>query len=168
MGKGHPGGFTLLELAVVMSLMGVVGLSFAHLYVNSHRYLAQGVLASAAQGEASYAVEHIKRYLLQAVNVTRPLPGATSSELDFRVRWNAMSDPPAGILAQYRVQNRILEFRQAPGNWTPVARNITGITFTRVSLVRLKINITAQTMNYPGGDAQTSQLVAEVGLRGMS
>ena len=62
--------FTLVELVVALSLVGVVALSFAYLYVASQRFLVQSLNASNAQGEASFVVEHIKRNMLPATAIT--------------------------------------------------------------------------------------------------
>ena len=49
-------GFTLLELAAALSLIGVVGLSFAHLYLTSQQQLTQAVLIESTQAEAAIAL----------------------------------------------------------------------------------------------------------------
>ena len=160
-------GLTLLELAVAMSLMGVVGLSFAYLYVNSQRYLTQSVLASAAQGEASYAMEHIKRQLLDAVDVTWPAERDTVArpQLNFRIR-RTMADPAVGVPAVYSMAGTTLQYSIDGGPATPIASNLSVMTFKRNSRVQLGVDITAR-QRTAGGDARETSLHADVGVRGI-
>ena len=82
--KGRPrGGFTLLEAVVVISLLSIVGLSFAYLLTTSQRFLIQSTDAAANQSDAAFALEHIKRHLMVATGITTPATGAGGNILEF-------------------------------------------------------------------------------------
>ena len=169
MGTGGRRGFTLLEVMVAMGLVGVVGLSFAHLYVNSQRYLTQSILVSETQGEASFAMEHIKRQLLNAVALAVPPEGAPppqTTTLNFTVQRRIVI-PPENINAQYQLNGTTLMYFEAGGGFIPIARNITAITFTRNSRTQLGVVIIARRQTAPGGDVGQTRLEAVINLRGM-
>ena len=71
-------GFTLLESVVVLSLLGLVALSFAYLFSTSQRSLVQSTNFASSQTDASFALEHIKRHLTTATAITAGAEVATA------------------------------------------------------------------------------------------
>ncbi len=85
-------GFTLLEVLLAVSLVGLVGLSLMAVTGTSQRYLLQSMSITASQSEAAYALEHMRRHLQLANRIVpyddagNPLTGTplTFNRIAFR------------------------------------------------------------------------------------
>lgn len=159
-------GFTLMELLIAMTLIGVVALSFAFLYTAAQRFLIQSINASDAQGECSFAIEHIKRNVLLADEITFPAVGQNDTGLTFRI---PRLDQP-GEPANYWWNEDSRELMYVHGDVAPivlerVARGITAVDFSRPEEALVIVRITARTASV--GDARTFTLETTVSPRGM-
>lgn len=156
-------GMTLLELVVVLSLIGVVGLAFGFLYTSSQNFLIQSLDATSAQGEASFALEHIRKNLTLATAIATPAVGANGTTLTFT------STPTAGaaaVTSTYQLNNNgNLEFRgNAAGAFQVIARDIQvqdangnpTIIFNRIAVGSVEVTLTAQ--HQSGADTRQQQL----------
>ena len=186
--RRRQGAFTLLELLVVMSLLGLVAVGFGYLYANSQQFLAQSVAISATQGEASFALEHIKRQLLRVNWVLvfgtdriafryDPRPFATQTPQVDDDQWDgyrlngtilnlvrsiALTDDTNGD----GVANGGDDPADVPAGGEVIARNITAITFERNNTRRVTVNVTAE-QAAAGGGTQKTELTAVIGLKGI-
>ena len=102
-------GFTLLESIIVVSLLGLVGLSFAYLFSTSQWFMIQSMNATSSQNDAAFALEHIKRKLTVATAITTPATGSSGSTLEFT--WQEIV---AGVVtdrtSRYRITGSNLEY----------------------------------------------------------
>ena len=160
-------GFTLLEAIIVVTLLGVVGLSFAFLSSMSQRLMIQGMDSSTSQGDAAFALEHIKRNLTAATSVGVPAEGASGPALEFD--WQpTVAD--AVRTSRYEVASGELrfipDFGNSPGAFEVVSRGITNILFDRALAGTVSINVTARKTT--GGDSRDMRLQTNVSPRGLS
>ena len=171
------GGFTLMEAMIVVTLLGIVGLSFAALMVMSQRFMSQSVSFSNSQGDASFALEHIKRYVTLATAITVPAAGASGNQLTFRWR------PRAGQLereSDYTLNGTDLRVVVTTFNNNGTVNNVAapervarGIQsagfpniFTRDTAGRtITVNITARGTS--GGDTRDTRLQTTFSPRGL-
>ena len=166
--KRASAGLTLLELVVAVSLLGIVGLAFGVIYGNAQRYMVQSISFSATQGEVSFAVEHIRKQMLQTVEITAPAEGAAAAAQMTFQRLPTLG--AARITSQYQVTSGALRFYpdtvNAAGTFEVVARSVTAVTFTRASRSNVTVDITTQrtTGNTP---AQQTNLVVTLNARGV-
>ena len=165
--KGRPrGGFTLLEAVVVISLLSIVGLSFAYLLTTSQRFLIQSTDAAANQSDAAFALEHIKRHLMVATGITTPATGAGGNILEFT--WQEIV---AGVAtdrtSKYQLNGSDLEYiaDTTVGTAETIARGIQTITFDRAVAGTVAVDITAQRTS--GADAQKMRLQTSISPRGI-
>ncbi len=165
-------GITLLELVIVTSLIGLVGLSFAFLYSSSQRFLIQSANFTSSQGEASFGLEHIKRRLLQAIAMAVPAAGETRTLTNGGVTVQFTWLPnraalPLGLDCQYRLSGDNLQFqRGAGGTWEPIARGIESVTFTRTAQSVISVEI-AVTRNAGRDIERRTRLQTVVSPRGL-
>ncbi len=178
--RGHLTGFTLLEAIIAVGLLGLVGVSFAYLFSMSHRLMIQSMNSSTSQGEAAFALEHIKRHLMVATAVATPVapvPPATSAsgpELTFRWRRSAgqlelQSDYTLDGINQLQVVITTYNADETVNNVAPaeiIARGIRAITFTRATSGMISVNVTARKTT--GGDSRDMSLQTSISPRGLS
>lgn len=156
-------GLTLIELVVVISLLGVVALSFAFLCSSSQRFLVQSMNATSTQGEASYALEHIRRFLFLATDIAVPAEGANGAVLQFTWQPTAAG---AAVTSDYRLTGTNLEYRQtAGGAYEVIARGIDAINFNRPARSSVEITLTARRTS--AQDTRRIQLRTTVNPRGI-
>ncbi len=163
-------GFTLLEVVVGVALLGLVALGFAFLATNAQRYLIQSMGASASQGEATIALEHIKRHLTVATAVAQPPvgdpPANQTAFLEFT--WQ----PRAGQAARtsrYELNNNNLRFIPDvadAGAFENIARGIQALTFTRNNAGRVTVDATAE-QAAADGEIRRMQLQTVISPRGI-
>ena len=67
-------GFTLIELLIAAAIMGVIGLTMWQVYLNTIYFTRTGFSKMDLSSEAALAMEHIKYYLTQAMDVHRAAP----------------------------------------------------------------------------------------------
>lgn len=161
-----------MELTIVIALLGVVGLSFGFLYSSSQRFLVQSINASSSQGEASFALEHIRKNLLLANAVASPAVGNTinlqaGDILQFT--WIPRANQ-AALNSRYRINAGNLEFDRdnpATEDWEvpPVARGIIAVTIVRTA--QASFDITLQAQRVRGNDTRQIQLQTVVNPRGL-
>lgn len=162
-------GFTLAELVIAISLLGIVGVSFAYLYTAAQRYMIQSVNFTATQTEASFALEHMKRYLTLASAIVQPPegnpPANQSAQLEFTWRQTIAG---ADQTSRYELQGNELRFipnvAQA-GAFETVARSVEQVQFTRVSPGMVRLDVTSSQNS--GGDARQTRLQTIVSPRGL-
>ena len=63
-------GLTLLEVLLATVLVGLVGIAFAGLFATAQRYYIQTMNIASAQSEGSFALEHMRRKLIVATQLT--------------------------------------------------------------------------------------------------
>ena len=167
---GRRSGFTLLEVTVTALLLGMVGLSFAYLYMAAQRFTIQSLHFTGTQNESSFALEHIKRNLLLATAIAQPpnvaAPGNTTTSLQFT--WQRNFTAPVQTSCYTLPPNTTdLLFYETCGAGTPdvVARNILSATFTRANVSQ--VDIVVQSQQASGGDTQTTRLQTSVSPRGV-
>ena len=159
-------GLTLIELIVVISLLGVVALSFAFLFSSSQRFLAQSMNATSAQGEASFALEHIRRFLFLATDIAVPAEGANGAALQFTWQPTAVGGVTTTVTSDYRLTGTNLEFQQtAGGGYDVIARGIDAINFNRTARASVEITLTARRTS--AQDTRRTQLRTTVNPRGL-
>lgn len=165
-------GFTLLESVIVMSLLGVVGLSFAYLFTTAQRFMIQSLNATSSQGDAAFALEHIKRYLTTATAVARPTVGENPPPSILEFTWQPTS-LVAARTSRYElgpVVNGVADLRFVPdtgnaGVFEVVSQGITNITFNRATAGTIFVDVTAQRTS--GGDTRRMRLQTNVSPRGL-
>ena len=159
-------GFTLLESVIVMSLLGVVGLSFAYLFTTAQRFMIQSMNFTSSQGDAAFALEHIKRYLMTATAVATPATGTAGPALQFT--WQPRTID-AVRTSRYELNvNGDLRFIPDTANagvFEVVSQGITAITFNRATAGTISIDVTAQRTS--GGDTRQMRLQTNVSPRGL-
>ncbi len=159
-------GLTLIELVVVISLLGVVALSFAFLFSSSQRFLAQSMNATSAQGEASYALEHIRRFLFLATDIAVPAEGANGAALQFTWQPTAVGGAVATVTSDYRLNGTRLEFRRTAGDpYELIAQGIDAINFNRTARASVEVTLTARRTS--AQDTRRTQLRTTVNPRGI-
>ncbi len=162
-------GFTLMELVLASVLIGLVGLGFAAISGTAQTYLSQSAGISNVQGEASYAMLHMKKYLSVANRVIQYNAGGNppqSTRLAFRYDHRGLSGTPLDISDDnwdyyaWDATNKTIVYRQGfvtsanPGSTDPadpgpdgatvVARNIQSLLFTLTNSIEVDIDLTAQ------------------------
>lgn len=164
-GSHHLTGFTLLEAVIVVTLLGLVGLSFGYLSSLAQRLMIQGMNSSASQGEAAFALEHIKRHLTPATSITTPPAGGQGAVLVFA--WQ-----PTAILAvrtsRYELNGTDLRFipnTASPGTFEVVSRGIQSINFNRAVSRTVSVNVTARKTTV--GDTRDMRLQTTIIPRGL-
>jgi prepilin-type N-terminal cleavage/methylation domain-containing protein len=158
-------GFTLLESVIVMSLLGVVGLSFVYLFTTAQRFMIQSLNATSSQGDAAFALEHIKRHLTTATAVALPVTGTTDTVLQFT--WQRTS-AVVQQTSRYVLNGTDLRFIPDTANdgaFEVVSQGITTITFNRAVAGTISIDVTAQRTS--GGDTRQMRLQTNVSPRGL-
>ena len=120
-------GFTLIELLMAITLVGMVVLSFGALQGIAHSFLFQSQGMAKAQGEASYAMLHIKRNLSKANRVIVWSPTMIGFRYDHRsiaVGTATPADPNDDEWDYYRLNGTTLEyFQYVPPPTIPPIRN---------------------------------------------
>lgn len=169
-GRLHERGFTLLEVVVGVTLLGLVALGFAFLSTNAQRYLIQSMGASASQGEATIALEHIKRHLTAATAVAQPPvanpPANQTAILEFT--WQPRADQ-AVRTSRYELNNNNLRFIPdvaSAGVFEVVARGVKNLTFTRNNAGRVTVDVMADQI-VPDGDVRQMYLQTVISPRGI-
>ena len=137
-------GITLVELVIAATLVGLVGLSFAFLYFMANEQMVQNINITSSQTEASYAIEHIRRHVVMATDITTPVVGdpdpSTTLIFDFQ---------PAGAAgaqqATYQLNGTDLEFDidVNPPAFLAIARHITVLNFNRTDRTAVEVTVTA-------------------------
>lgn len=148
-----------------MSLLGVVGLSFAYLFTTAQRFMIQSVNSTSSQGDAAFALEHIKRHLTTATAVALPVTGTQGAVLRFT--WQRTS-LVAETTSQYELNGTDLRFIPDTANagaFEVVSQGITVITFNRPTAGTISINVTAQRTS--GGDTRQMSLQTNISPRGL-
>ena len=154
-------GLTLLEVVLAAALLGIVGLAFVAIYPAAHRYLLQSMEFSTNQGEAGFAMEHIRRHLMKATAVTLPAVGISGGTVQFT--WiPALAASP--VTSSYQLNGQTVEYVEGAASPEPIARNVTGLTFTRPNNAQVVIQLQAQS----GGNAPATGLETTVTCRGVS
>lgn len=64
-------GVSLVEILITAVLIGFLGLSFAAIYITANRFLIQDSTIVLSQGDASFAVDHIRRQIMVANRVVK-------------------------------------------------------------------------------------------------
>lgn len=62
-------GFTLIEIMISSTLVGLVGLAFGTLYASVHANWVMTLNAVAAQNEITYCMEHVRQHINQATTI---------------------------------------------------------------------------------------------------
>ncbi|GEM_PF-2640836 len=173
-------GLTLMEILLATALVSLVGLSFAAIYGSSQHYMIQDIDSSLAQGDASYAMDHMKRHLERATTFNV----VTAIRIDFDWWPNGAGAP---VPSSYRLNGNLLEYRLDAGEdtngngildpgedtngngildaatpWEVLIQGVTALTFTRVNSFTVTIDMTVKE-----GKAQPVQLTANVVPVGM-
>lgn len=161
---GSRAGFSLMELVVGLSLMGLVALSFAFLYGASQRHLIQNMNFVASQGEAGFGLEHVKRHLMLATAVGTPSIGNTAGQLEFTWQPTIQS---AAITSRYTLVNGDLRFTRdvSAGGFEVVARDIDAVAFERPQKAGVVVDVTAR--RTAGGDVRQMNLRTTISPRGI-
>ena len=108
-GGNGPRGVSLLEILLVVILFGFLVISFTAIYLAANRYLIQDTAAGLAQGDAAFAVDHIKRKLIGANRLVQ----LADAEIVFRFEPNFPGTPADfsnDQWAGYRLNGNALEF----------------------------------------------------------
>ncbi len=158
-------GFTLLESVIVMSLLGVVGLSFAYLFTTAQRFMIQSLNATSSQGDAAFALEHIKRYLATATAVATPVTGAQGAVLQFTWRRTSLVAETTSRYVLNGTDLRFIPDTANAGAFEVVSQGITNINFNRATAGTISIDVTAQRTS--GGDTRQMRLQTNVSPRGL-
>ncbi len=138
-------GITLVELVVAASLIGLVGLSFAFLYFMANEQMVQNIDITTSQTEASFAVEHLRRHVVMATEITSPAEGNTDTTLIYRW-WDTAAVPAVERIATYQHDNVDLELEFDDGSGAGVvrvARHITALNFNRTDRTAVEVTVTA-------------------------
>ncbi len=180
-------GFSLLEVVLGVTLLGLVALGFAFLATNAQRYLIQSMLVSGSQGEATIALEHIKRHLSAATEIhvppIAPPPGSQSVVLEFTWQPRAGQAPRT---SQYLLDGGTLWFVPdrallPPGPVVPnpnrpdlfenIARGIQTLAdrppFTRNPAGRVTVDLTAEQTSADGEEVRRERLQTVISPRGI-
>ncbi len=119
-------GITLIEILITAVLIGFLGLAFAAIFVTAHRYLLQDSTTILSQGDAAYAMDHMKRKIMVANRVVQ----FTNAKIAFRFDPNFPGTPTDfsdDQWAGYRLNGNLLEFMPnlgIAGTATPTEANL--------------------------------------------
>ena len=150
----------------MISLLGLVSLTFAYLFSTAQRFMIQSVNSTSSQAEASFALEHIKKHLQAATAIAIPTAGTSDSRIEFS--WQEMV---GGVVtdrtSRYQLNGSNLEYiaNTGIGAVEVIARGIQTITFNRATAVTVFINLTVQ--RSAGGDTRQMRLQTSVSPRGI-
>ncbi len=156
-------GVSLLELIVATAIVGIVSLAVATIYTTANRYMLQDFNSSNAQSEASFALEHIKKFVQLATaidNATLPV-GGNSNALQFT--WTNREPPSTGALvtrtSRYEIQAGNLVFIQdtTVGAAEQLARGVSAIEFTRPLAGSIAVDLTVNVNAVTGTRQQRLQ-----------
>lgn len=75
-------GVSLIEILITAVLVGFLGLSFAAIYITANRFFIQDSTIVLSQGDASFAVDHIRRKIMVANRMIRLTDGKVVFRLD--------------------------------------------------------------------------------------
>lgn len=163
-------GVSLLELIIATAIFGIISLTVATIYTTANRYMLQDFNSSNVQGEASFALQHIKKFVQLATvidDATLPVGGA-SAALEFT--WAERVPPNTGALvshtSRYEIQagNLVLILDGAAPEI--LARGVTAIAFTRPLTGSIAVDLT---VNVNAGTGNRSQrLQTTVNPRGVA
>ena len=183
--KSFAKGVTLMEVILASVLMGMVGLALAGVHGAAHSFLLQSTGMATAQGEASYASLHMKRYLSMANEILlysptsvavrydhRSITGLTATPLDpADDEWDwYMWDVATGNL--YYEEDFVPGPAAAPAEPSDftgteiIARDVIALTFTLVSPAELDIDLTVQ--KFAGQETRESTMRSSVTPRGIA
>ena len=160
-------GFTLLEAIIVVTLLGLVGLSFAFLSSMSQRFMIQSMNSSVSQGDAAFALEHIKRHVTAATAITMPAEGTSGPQLEFT--WQPGVADAARTSRYAYLANGNLRFTPDTANGAVlevIAQGITDLTFDRALAGTVTVTVKAQKTS--GGNTGEMQLQTNISPRGIS
>ncbi len=183
-------GLTLVELLLAALLVGVVGLGMGAIISSSHNFMLQSAGMATTQGEASYALEHLKRYVSLANNIIPYNPtGTPPVSSSFAIRYDhrsitALTATPLDSTDDewdyygYDAVNKILYYKRdfVPGasanpadpgfaGGEVIARNVTALTFTLTSPAQMDVDITVTKVI--GTQTRTSHVTSSISPRGM-
>ena len=179
-------GFTLIEILMAVLLIGVVSLSFGALQGIAHTFFFQSVGMANAQGEASYAMLHMKRNISKANRVVIISPTQLSFRYDHRSITAGTATPTDmndDEWDYYRLNGTTLEymnnFTAGPvaggGDVTAIAividgeeviaRGVTALAFTQASPAEVDIDLTVQ--QQVGLQARSSRVRGSITPRGI-
>ncbi len=155
----------MLESIIVISLLGLVGLSFAYLFSMSQRFMIQSMDSATSQGDAAFALEHIKRHLMVATAVGQPPAGGQDNVLEFT--WQ-----PTSVLAARTSRYDVTaggDMRFIPdtsvGVFEVVSRGIISLRFLRPTAGTINVEVTARKTT--GGDSRDMRLQTSISPRGL-
>ncbi len=151
-------GVSLLELIIATAIVGIISLTVATIYTTANRYMLQDFNSSNVQGESSFALQHIKRFVQLATaidNGTLPVGGA-SNALQFT--WTPGVGQPA-LISRYQLTGTNLEFIRdtTVGAVEQLARGVTSIQFTRPLAGSINIDLTVNVNAVTGTRQQRLQ-----------
>ena len=161
-------GFTLLESVIVISLLGLVTLSFGYLFSTAQRFMIQSINFTSTQTDASFALEHIRRHLTTATAITVPAAGASGATLEFTWR---PTTAEAARTSRYELGGtgntdlRFIPDTTVAGTFEVIARGIQTITFNRATAGSVAVDVTAQRSG--GGDMRQTRLQTTINPRGL-
>ena len=186
-GSGDHQGVSLIEILVVISLLGFLGLGFTGIYLAANRYLIQDTATIFSQGDASFATDHIKRKLVQANHLI--LLGNTKIVFRFDPIFpGTPTDFSDDQWVGYRLNGNLLEFVPnlgIPGNVTPTEGDLNAAAAESLPVARgilppggeipalfelpaetlLKVDLTVQ--KETGGESHKTHLKTRVSPRGV-
>lgn len=161
---------SLIEVVLAAAMVGLVALAFAGIYAASQRYLIQDVNITASQGDASYAIDHMTRHLIQATTVTLD---STSTQITFD--WNPT--PTSALTSRYqRADTGELQFvpdtTKDTANVETIARGVQNqpifsfpAGYPNGRLVDIDLTVQVQTTS--GSDGRKTRLNTSVSPRGV-
>ena len=183
-------GLTLVEVMLAAALMGIVGFGLVAIIGTAHRFMLQSAGMASTQGEASYAHEHLKRYMALANKIIQYNPsGSPPSSSSFAIRydhrsitggtatpldstddeWDYYGYDSAGKILYYK-QNFVPGASANPANpgfssGQIIARNVTALTFTLTSPDRMDVDITVT--KQIGTQSRSSRVTSTISPRGI-
>jgi hypothetical protein len=171
--------------------MGVVGLGLVAIIGSAHTFMLQSSGMATTQGEASYAHEHLKRYLSLSNQIIQygaagnpPVSTAFAIRYDHRSISGATATPLNTADDEwdyygYDAANDILYYDQdfvpgasanppEPGSFAGmevVARGVTALSFTLTSPAQMDVDMTVT--KTAGTSTRTSRIKSSISPRGM-
>lgn len=160
-------GVSLLELLVATVIVGVISLTVATIYTTANRFMLQDFNSATVQGEASFALQHIKRFVALATAIdSATLPVGSPGTTALQFTWTP-GVGQAALTSRYRLTGTNLEFIRDIGVGTveQLAREVTSIQFKRPLNGSIAVDLTVNVNAVTG--ARQQRLQTTVNPRGV-
>lgn len=156
----HQGGFTLIEIIVVIVILSIISAITINFLINSMRIYTMTVNQKVLFDEGKLALERMCRDIRDARSISSPTSGSSGNSITF-IRTNPTAHDISGETITFQLTGSTLEkVKSSPSTTSALASNVSSFTITRGAtndeitiLLSLSLssgeNVTLQTKVYP-------------------